>query len=465
MLSRSDDSVELWRRPEPRRWLVFALICTLVAFSSVLLAGKEAQAKAKQSPNQDPVERATGGSNKQPRETREPAGNKESRGKEAGNNAAATGSAPRADKSADAGPKLKDKEPVLKETRGPEAGADPEEASRPVAGPVLEKAKSAAEPVLGEAPSTVEPALKEATPAAAPVLEEAAPVTEPVYSEKVIPATAPILETAASTAEPVLEEANRAVEPVLNEAAPVTAPVLDEAASTVEPAASWPFQEATSPTVEPVLEGAISPAEPALEATPPLIEPSIGAAAPVVEPIFETVAPVVGPGFGEEIVREGDELFVPESITNATPAPPLPLSPHDLAVEAWSTLPDTPGSVQDSSRGSTGETRTSRFGLSGARFELFDRSPMFDGSRAALLGPAATMAAEDRMPNPFPFKLPYGTPPLGSSLGGSGPGTGLDLLGLLSLLLILSRVGGLSWSLREAFRLDSSPGLVVERPG
>ena len=55
--------------------------------------------------------------------------------------------------------------------------------------------------------------------------------------------------------------------------------------------------------------------------------------------------------------------------------------------------------------------------------------------------------------------------PAGSSLGGSGPGAGLDLLGILALLLILSRAGGRSWYLRDAFEPGSSPRLAVERPG
>ncbi len=85
MPARIDDSVKLWQRPGPRRWLVFALVGALVALSCILLAGKEAQAKAKQSSGQEPVERATGESAKPAREAvgeaTKAAGNKEEAGR------------------------------------------------------------------------------------------------------------------------------------------------------------------------------------------------------------------------------------------------------------------------------------------------------------------------------------------------------------------------------------------------
>ena len=66
----------------------------------------------------------------------------------------------------------------------------------------------------------------------------------------------------------------------------------------------------------------------------------------------------------------------------------------------------------------------------------------------------------------FPFGFPFGALPVGSTFSSSSAtGIGLDLLAVLALLVVLSRIGGSSVSLREGFRLVSSPRLVTELPG
>jgi hypothetical protein len=70
-------------------------------------------------------------------------------------------------------------------------------------------------------------------------------------------------------------------------------------------------------------------------------------------------------------------------------------------------------------------------------------------------------------PHPiFPSEFPPGAPPVGSTFrGASGIEIGLDVLAVLALLLVLSRIGGSAVSPREGFKLASSPRLVAELPG
>jgi hypothetical protein len=71
------------------------------------------------------------------------------------------------------------------------------------------------------------------------------------------------------------------------------------------------------------------------------------------------------------------------------------------------------------------------------------------------------------MPHPLlPFRFPANAPPVGGTFGGSaGMGIGLDILAILTLLSILSRIGGSLCCPRDVFRLISSPRLVSELPG
>jgi hypothetical protein len=70
-------------------------------------------------------------------------------------------------------------------------------------------------------------------------------------------------------------------------------------------------------------------------------------------------------------------------------------------------------------------------------------------------------------PHPlFPSEFPPGAPPVGITFrGASGIEIGLDVLAVLALLLVLSRIGGSVVSPREGFKLASSPRLVAELPG
>jgi hypothetical protein len=104
---------------------------------------------------------------------------------------------------------------------------------------------------------------------------------------------------------------------------------------------------------------------------------------------------------------------------------------------------------------------------------LFDTSLLLGGQLAPLAAAAEAEAAAavkglpGGMPHPLlPFEFPFGAPPAGSTYGGSsGMGIGLDLLAVLALLYMLKRRDTSSVSLREGFRLVSSPRLVTELPG
>lgn len=475
MLSSTDDSAKLWQRPSLRRWLIFALAGVIIAFScALLLASQEAQAKAKQSPNQGlddkakettkPVREAAG-------EVAKSAGNKEAGQREAGGkgagerDVAATGSTPRADKTA----------PVDVEPTRETARPVPDKANSSVVDSALETAPPVAKREGETLKEVAEPARETVDPAVEPVLDRTTSMSEPVVLDEVAPVVEPVLDKAISPVDPI-------VEPVLNEEIPVIEPVLNEATSLVEPVgeavepAAWLPLEAAGLAVEPSLEVAASPEEPVLGAASPAVEPFTGAAVPGVEPVFEMAAPVVEPGFGEEDVLGSGELSASDKLVDALPASPSTISSHATAVEAveaWSTSPDsrpapaTSGEARSSSPpGSDSKTQPSKVGLLESRFGLFDRSPTIDGRHATLPGPTAAEYSQDKIPS-VPFGFPSGAPPAGSSLGGSGPGSGgLDLLDILSSFLILSWIGGRSlWSYREALKLDFSPQLAVERPG
>ena len=519
MLPRIEDRAKSWQHPGPRRWLVFALFGALVALSSALLLSiEEAQAKAKGSPSQGPVEKAIGGSDK-PVQKDNGGAPTSPRGRETAKDAAAKGSTPRVHK-----PASVDAEP--KPSAAERAGKASEEVSRPVlkeevksgddsvpdktasaADSALKEVPSAAEPVLKEADNpAVEPALlKEAAPAVEPILGETTPAIKPVLAEATSE-IGPVLEGAAPQVEPVLEEATSPVEPVLEGTPSVVEPVLDSAAPAVdlfdgaaEPVAS-PLLEAASPaeTVEPVpeevvspavvvpvLEETLPPAGPGLEETAPPAEPSSetaspaiealgGAATPGVEPILETAAPATG--IGEAAVSGNVELPAPEKIEHTILAVPPVISSHApvVDVETRGALQDplpAPAALRDarksSSPGSADEIWRSTVGLLGSYFEPFGRSSMVDGHRAIPSDVVVAQGSQGWQQRPGPLGFPSGMPPPAgsSSLGGSGPGVALDLLGILALFLILSRAGRSSWSSLGAFKPDSSLQLVVERPG
>ena len=468
MLSSTDDSAKLWQRTSLRRWLVFALVGVIIAFScALLLASHEAQAKAKQSPNQgleDKAKESTRPVREAAGEVAKSAGNKEAGqreagGKEAGErNVAATGSTPRVDKTAAPVDGEPNRETARETTR-----SVPDKANS-----VVDSALETASPVAkreGETLTEVaEPVRETVDPAVEPVLDRTTSMSQPAVLDEVAPVVDPVLGKAISPVDPI-------VEPVLNEEIPVIEPVLNEATSIVEPVdeavepAAWSPLEAADLAVEPDLEVAVSPEEPVL-----------GAASPAVEPVFEMAAPVVEPGFGEEDVLWSGELSASGRLVDALLASPATITSHapaGEAVEAWSTLPDsrptpaTSGEARDSSSpGSDSKTQPSKVGPTESRFGPFDRSPTIDVRHATLPGPTAAEYSQDQVPS-APFGFPSGAPPAGNSLGGSGPGAGgLDLLDILSSFLILSWIGsGALWSYREALRLDFSPQLALERPG
>lgn len=514
MIRHIDDSVKSWQRPGLRRRLVFALLGLLIALSyALLLTGEEAQAKGgEQSPNGDSAGGAIEGAAKPVREAagevNKLAGNEEAGGKDAGS-VAAREPAPQADKSApvddgtirdaarsttteqvaDKAPSAVDPapktDPTLEERREPlgEVAGTAREAIRPAVEPALDEVTSVtrpslegetkpprAEPILDEATTRLpkaEPILEETTkPEIAPVMNRVASETEPVLEKATVPVSS-VLEETTSTIEPVLEEANPPVEPALEETFPAVEPALDGAI----PAAAEPVSEAVRPAARPLGEEAIPTAGPVLEeAAFPGVEPAIGAAAPVFEPVSETVAPVVESGFGEGVVLRSAGPPVLEGNAGAIPASLSSLPSHALAVEARGALPDarptpaTLGSTWD--YGPVGdEPPASTVEPPGARSVLFDGSFVIDGTHAALLDAIMAEDAREGMLRSLPFGSPSVAPPVGISFGSLGAGVALYLLAILALLPILSQVGGLSRSTREAFKLGSSLQLAVERPG
>lgn len=489
MLRQIDDSVKSWQRPGMQRRLVFALLGVLIALSyALLLPSEEAQAKGgNQSPNGGSAEKVIGGSAQPAQEvageanklvSNEGAGGKEVRP------LAARDSAPRADKPApvDYGPirdvakspttnQVADKAhtavdlapetnpPVVERTGSlGEVDGRAREATRPAVEPALDEATSVVKPVLeGETkPPRAEPILDEATtrlskaepileetakPEIAPVLNRATAETTPVLERATAPAR-PVLEETSTTIEPLLDTASSKIEPVLDGAIPATAESVGEVVGSV----ARPLGEKAMPTAGPVPQ----------EAAFPGVEPAIEAVAPVFEPVSETVAPVVGSGFGEGIVRQSAGPPVLEGSADAISALPSPA----LAVETRGVLVSARdyGPVRDEPPASAVEPL-------GARSGLFDGSFAIDGSHAALLGAIMAKDVREGTPLPFPFGFPPAAPPVGISFGSSGPGLALDLLAVLALLPVLSRVGGLSRSTREAFTLGSSLRLAVERPG
>jgi hypothetical protein len=311
--------------------------------------------------------------------------------------------------------------------------------------PVLERATAPVRPVLKETTTTVEPLLDTASSKIEPVLERA---TAPVNS---------ILEKTASTVEPVLKGTNLLVEPALAETLPAVEPALNRTI----PAGAKSVGETVGPVARPLGEEAIPITGLAVDEVAFLgIEPVIGAVAPVFEPVSETVAPVVGSGFGERVVRKSAGPPVLEGNADAMPTSLSAIPSHALAVEIRGALESALyyGPVRDDPPASAVEP-------SGDRSELLDGSFTIDESHAALLGANIAKDAREGTPLPFPFRIPPAAPPVGISFGSSGAGVALDLLAILALLPVLSRVGGLSRSNRAAFELCSSLRLAIERPG
>ncbi len=523
MLRHIDDSMNSWQWPGLRHRLVFALLGVLIALSyALLLDSEEAEAKGgKQSPNVGSAEGAIGESAKTAQEVVGEANQLASNegGKDAGSLAAGD-PAPRADKPAlvengtvrdaarstntdqlvDKTPSVVDQlpetnpsileptgslgelsgmareatrpaiEPVLDENATSVVGPGLEEKAKlPRAEPILEEAaKLEVAPVLNRATSETAPILERATSPVRPVLDETSSTVEPLLDtasseikpilERATAPVSPVLERTTSTVEPLFGEANPPVKPALIDTLPAVesalngaVPVIDEpVGGTIEPVA-WPLGEEAIPIVGPVFEDVASPG----------VEPAVGAVGPVFKSVFETVTPVVGSGLRKGVVHQNIGPPVLEPNVGAIPVSLAALQPRALAVEARDLL----GSARDYDPVYE-ESPASVVEPPGSLSRLFNGSFVIDGSHTALLG--AIMAEDTRQgpPRPFPFGFPPAAPPVGISFGSSsGAVVALDLLAILALLPILSRVGGLSWSNRAAFKLSSSLQLAVERPG
>jgi hypothetical protein len=547
-----------------QRWLVFALVGTLVAFSCALfIALEDAQAKGKSPGDSGQLQSVKGALGA----ATEPAGRQEqpvggSDGNNIGNNGRgggggnkeSAGSTPTVDRPR---PASVDSKPVLtradeavesvSQTTDPRSGkaaSGPVETTLQTAAPTLQEtggslgeaaepvgkaAEPAAEKVVPIVESETQPVLKTANEAFEPAVEEVTPIAEsaahPVF-EAVSPAVEPALEETARTIEPVSKTIASTVEPIdqaisprvgrVSETTEIPEPLLEQATTPIREA-GHPVLETTAPVlvlksavepvvgkvdplVQPVLEAANPVVEPVLreavpvlgimplgEAVPSQIEPSLGAPAPAIQApavqpalgaiesvagaIIEPMAPTAlgPPFFGEGTTSPSTgALFSPSTIPSSSvlgAVEETTLNPRfassaflgDLgdAVEAAASYrPEEV--VVDESRAST----TAGLFL-GPHFRSFDSSLRLGGHQAAVGDLAAAKSTLEQTPRSSPFS----TPPLSSSLGGSGLGIGLALVAILALLLTLVRVGTLSWSLCESFSPSSSLQLAIERPG
>jgi len=238
-----------------------------------------------------------------------------------------------------------------------------------------------------------------------------------------------------TTEEPVLE-------PVLNE------PVLNTTEPVIEPVLNEPVLNTTEPVLEPVLNTTEEPVlEPVLNTTDPLA-PATDPLAPATDPL----APVLGaatPQITEPVTAPISEPVSSMAIAQSVQQPLLEGASYSSSV-AEPQVAKTDGPLS-------------------SHPPLFDTSLLLGGQLAALAAEAAAAvkALPGEMPQPlFPTGFPSGTPPVGSTFrGASGAEIGLDVLAVLALLLVLSRIGGSSVSPREGFKLVSSPRLVAELPG
>ena len=353
--------------------------------------------------------------------------------------------------------KLPRAEPILDEATKRLSKIEPnlEETAKPEISPVLNRVASDTAPVLERATAPARPVLEETTSTVEPLLDTASSKIEPVLERATAPVNS-VLEKTTSTVEPVLGEANTPAAPILEEANPPVEPTLDGAIPAIEPSG-----QAVGPVVRSLGEEAIPTAGPVLEEEAfPGVELTIGAAVPVFDHVSDTVAPVLRFGFGEGLVRQSAGKPVLEGNAGAIPASLPALPSHAPAIETWGALESAryygPGRAEPPA--SAVEPSVDRSGF-------FDGSFAIGGSHAALLGAVTAEDAGEGLPRPFPFGFPPAAPPVGTSFGSSSAGVALDLLAILALLPVLSRVGGLSWSNLAAFRLGSSLQLAVERPG
>jgi hypothetical protein len=291
------------------------------------------------------------------------------------------------------------------------------------------------DPVTRTTTDTVSEPVSNATDTISPATDTLGDAVTPA-TDAVEGAVSPTTDTLGDAVSPITGTLGDAVTPV----------VADPLASFAEPLASVnndPPAQPFAPIInEPVLEAA---------AMPQMVEP---VATPLLE---ESTSALATASNVQQPVLEGSAQGASYSL-ELLPAPAVSVdvdqgAPRGAADHGW-----------------MAEIRVAKTdGSLGSHPRLFDTSHLIGGQLAALTAEAsaAVKGLQNGIPNPLlPFGFPSGMPPVGSTFSGSsGIGIGLDLLAVLALILILSRIDRSSMSPREGFRLVSSPRLVTELPG
>lgn len=378
-----------------------------------------------------------------------------------------------------------------------------------VSRPAFEATTGAVEPVIEkvgvpEAGATAGPVLEE-LPGAGPILGRAAPVVEPDPGQTTS-LVGSISEMAASAAEPYVGGSAPSGGPAPGAAAPVTgasaAEVVPDRASRVPPEFPAPVTGASAAEAVPPTTGPAS--EPALPVVGPFSEP--------VAKGVETVAETVPSPREERNGIRGDGVSPaptpPASTRPALPAPasntpsvsaivlpPPPVLPSISYPNSSLRMPGSPsspglkpapsppsGGAVGAAEGveaalpyyplhrSTVEKDLGSTAVGAPAFYARPFGPGLAGERRAVSGGAGAAVGNPHHapPRPSPFGLPFGLPSgfsTGGSVGGAGSGDGPLLLGVLALLPVLARLGALSRSPREVFRLVSFYKPVTELPG
>jgi hypothetical protein len=341
-------------------------------------------------------------------------------------------------------------------------------------------AKSAEKnPMVGTAGDAIKPVSRGASDAVEQGLDRTGGAFGGV-TEQVRKAAEPAIAPAIEAAEPVVAPRTGAAEAVVG---PVVGPTIGDALGPAsgEPARGTPESSSSSGVMppSPMTGENLYPA-----ASEPAAMPE---ASPPAEPGPETAGPAVVAPAAVESGNPGEEESTQPLGNGGTPLPPSqPAITGDApsmipapapAAEAAGIFPVAepgPGLLATQASSIAGapsllsaqaDRASALSETSGASPRLFDRPlTITGGGSLATLGTAALeKGADDRVPRPLPFGLPFGAAASGSFEGSSG--VGLELLAVLVLLPILSRLAGSSRSPCDLFRLGSSFRLVNEIPG
>jgi hypothetical protein len=393
-----------------RRWLIFALITTLVAFScTLLLAVEDAQAKGNNSPNGgsgqgqggDAKGDASGGGDAKQTASGAFGGGdaKQAKGDAKGDAGAAPGGGDAKQTTSDAlgggdakqttgdalgGSTNQAKDDALRLDTVPVRQGAPEQTG--------EKLQGAAEPVMGTASEAA-----------------AAPTTLGQEEEKGLGG--------------LTKPADEATKPLVEEGGGV-APTLKETTQPLQPV----LQTATQP-LQPVLQTATQPVE---------LDPRVAAAVALdtarngVEATLSYPPVVV-------VVSEPHSTVTTTTTTRMSPSSSSSLSFSGVHPRLFDSSSLGVGYLTEQLGGAAAAAAAAKFSQNDGHTPSNPLSPLGG--------------------------FPFGALPAGNFFSGVGTGIGLGFLAILALLPLLVRAGRLSWPSREVFKLVSSSSLITERPG